>query len=134
MAAVRPSTDRELEKEGYEKYVKENSEEDESEEEDEEEMNTHRDEDESGRRRNKAVNVYEYIAKEGGRVRLFQGPRGSRGRGGGRGGGDDRGRGRGNGGPGRGGSGEQNKRRDAPDLEDTRAFPSLRGAPNPSLG
>eukprot|EP00922_Rhytidocystis_sp_ex-Travisia-forbesii_P028318 GHVS01041560.1.p1 GENE.GHVS01041560.1~~GHVS01041560.1.p1 ORF type:complete len:356 (+),score=82.08 GHVS01041560.1:172-1239(+) len=97
------TTERDLQIEGYEKYVKE----DEEEEEEEEEENP-------DKPKKKTLNVYEYMHNEGCRVRLFQrGGRGGRGRGGSS-----------------GQRGTSHKHmdasgRDAPNLEDTRAFPTL---------
>ncbi|PFH31922.1 hypothetical protein BESB_024140 [Besnoitia besnoiti] len=107
------TTDQELEAEGYTLHVKEGREEEEEETASEEE---------GEEPKKKTMNVFEYIHNGGGRVNLF--PSRRRGRGGPAGAQGGRGEGyRG----GRGGRGGFGKSRDAPDIQDERAFPSLGG-------
>ncbi|CBZ49941.1 putative nuclear RNA binding protein [Neospora caninum Liverpool] len=106
------TTDQELEAEGYTLHVKEGRE--------EEEETTSEEEDEHEEPKKKTMNVFEYIHNGGGRVNLFPGRR--RGRGAGPSGSREF-----RGGRGRGRGGSFVKSRDAPDIQDERAFPTLGG-------
>ncbi|KFG28052.1 hyaluronan/mRNA-binding family protein [Toxoplasma gondii VAND] len=108
------TTDQELEAQGYTLHVKEGREE-------EEEETASEEEDEHAEPKKKTMNVFEYIHNGGGRVNLF--PSRRRGRGGAGPSGSREFRG----GRGRGRGGSFVKSRDAPDIQDERAFPTLGG-------
>lgn len=128
------TTVKELEAQGYSKHVKRSEDEEDSEEEESSEEESDREDDRADRKK-KTMNVYEYIHNEGGRVRLFPERRG--GRGGGLTGGERRSpRGGASAGLRAGGSregptafgsrrGRLLKGKDAPDIQDERAFPKL---------
>lgn len=132
-AGTKIATVKELEAQGYTRHVKRSEDEGSGgDEEDSSEDETDSDEERNDRKK-KTMNVYEYIHNEGGRVRLFPGRRG--GRGGGppgsdrrspRGGGAMRGGGSREGPAGFGSRrGRYPKGKDAPDIQDERAFPKL---------
>eukprot|EP00920_Eleutheroschizon_duboscqi_P042108 GHVT01100829.1.p1 GENE.GHVT01100829.1~~GHVT01100829.1.p1 ORF type:complete len:318 (+),score=56.86 GHVT01100829.1:355-1308(+) len=111
------TTEKDLTSQGYILHVKEKDADETSSEEESDEEGEDDDEDSP---RKKKLNVYEYIHNQGGRVRLFNRPRGGRGGRGGRGAAESSPQIRG-----RGGRAMTPSQRDAPDIRDERAFPSL---------